>query len=62
MTDPPRDRQDAGLDIDSDADLRALFARTAPAPRPTDLAPLRAAVAPDRPAPPPAPRPEGPPR
>ena len=47
MTDPPRDPQDT----DPDAELRALFARTAPAPRPTDLAPLRAAVAADRPSP-----------
>ena len=31
-------------DSPGDADLRALFARTAPAPSPTDLAPLRAAL------------------
>ena len=39
-------------DSPGDADLRALFARTAPAPSPTDLAPLRAALRRRRSAPP----------
>ena len=47
MTDPPPDPRDVG----PDGDLRALFARTAPAPRPADLAPLRAALRRPRPSP-----------